>query len=649
VTPHRRGHGSSHRLRKLSFMDILNQIPMKHPVLSLTAEAKKTVLLARIIGVGIGIFAVGLIFLTFEFRALQSSKKLALASVNAAVVSILSPPEGEPFLDRKARVLSSLSRHVPRKVYLEAAIRAEDDGALRAALRVGASSIESRSNSLVLFVITAASVLFITGALALALLARRLDSQARLQVEFQNQASASLSELEKAVRYRSPMPTFKKSVWTEIDTFAVAVDRIAKEYGFDRDLLQAGSSTSRLETMLPQLLDIFGRVVPCDRVALAFLDQSGSVMAETAVSKGLPILLNAGFTQRLEETSLGRLVASGEARIISDLEEYTATMPSPASELLLREGYRSSLTVPLMLGDRCVGFLFLNAAASHAYHTDHLALAERMATILKGALYSDYVLQLLLAETSRAFVRTMEKKDDETSFHIRRMSMYSYRIAVALSKKREFKAALPPRLLRDILWYAPLHDIGKIGVPDAVLFKPGALGPGEWVIMQDHVSMGVAIFRSLNEGLRVYLPEPPLDTAIDIIQGHHEKWDGSGYPAGLRGSAIPLSARIVAAGDVLDALTSERPYKSAWSFDQAILWMAEQSGSHFDPAVVDAILTIRSELEGIYQTCHDGSTGPECTDGTAIAVDKASAKPSDTPEGFAGGKKRASKTQTSIV
>ncbi|WP_234009291.1 HD-GYP domain-containing protein [Deinococcus sp. NW-56] len=130
---------------------------------------------------------------------------------------------------------------------------------------------------------------------------------------------------------------------------------------------------------------------------------------------------------------------------------------------------------------------------------------------------------------------------------------------------------------------ASLHDIGKLTIPDAVLLKPGKLTPEEWAVMQSHAERGAAIAGRLR-GL--------LPGTLDVIRSHHEKWDGSGYPDGLAGEAIPLAARVFAICDVYDALTQARPYKRAWSHGEALAELQAQSGRHFDPAVVAAFLEI---------------------------------------------------------
>lgn len=163
-----------------------------------------------------------------------------------------------------------------------------------------------------------------------------------------------------------------------------------------------------------------------------------------------------------------------------------------------------------------------------------------------------------------------EYKDNETGLHVLRMSHYSRVLALA--------AGLGEALADELLHAAPMHDIGKIGVPDAILQKKGKLDAEEWAVMREHATIGARIIGDDSSSL--------LQMARTVAECHHEKWDGSGYPHGLAGEAIPLVARIVAIADVFDALTSVRPYKAAWPVDEAIAYLREQAGKHFDPALV---------------------------------------------------------------
>lgn len=191
--------------------------------------------------------------------------------------------------------------------------------------------------------------------------------------------------------------------------------------------------------------------------------------------------------------------------------------------------------------------------------------------------------------------RLARLRDDTTGSHVQRMASYSACIARHLGCSPEHCSAL--------LLAAPLHDIGKIGVPDRILNKAGALEPEELALMRSHAAYGAAVLRGAGS--------PALAMARTIALCHHERFDGGGYPQGLAGEAIPLDARIVAVADVFDALTTRRPYKDAWSTADAVGLIREQSGAQFDPAVVRAfeaalpmILDIKRELRDERATAH---------------------------------------------
>ena len=176
--------------------------------------------------------------------------------------------------------------------------------------------------------------------------------------------------------------------------------------------------------------------------------------------------------------------------------------------------------------------------------------------------------------------RAAEYKDNETGRHVIRMSLYAQQLALA--------AGCHPDWAQDLLHAAPMHDIGKIGIPDAVLLKPGPLDAQEWDIMRTHPHIGAEIIGEH--------PAHVLQLARSIALAHHEKWDGSGYPYGLAGDAIPLEARICAIVDVFDALTSTRPYKKPWTSADAVAHIQSQAGKHFDPRLVELFMALLPQL-----------------------------------------------------
>ena len=179
--------------------------------------------------------------------------------------------------------------------------------------------------------------------------------------------------------------------------------------------------------------------------------------------------------------------------------------------------------------------------------------------------------------------RAAEYKDNETGLHVIRMSHYAQALALAAGWS-EVDA-------EELLAAAPMHDIGKIGIPDHILLKPGPLSPEEWAHMRTHPQIGADIIGEHRSTV--------LRLAREITLSHHEKWDGSGYPRGLAGEAIPASARIVCIADVFDALTTARPYKKAWSVEDAIEQLKRDSGTHFDPTLVPLFLEILPQVLAI--------------------------------------------------
>ncbi|MBF0265179.1 MAG: response regulator [Gammaproteobacteria bacterium] len=187
--------------------------------------------------------------------------------------------------------------------------------------------------------------------------------------------------------------------------------------------------------------------------------------------------------------------------------------------------------------------------------------------------------------------RVAELKDNETGMHVIRMSHYTKLIAEALDETDDWKELL--------FQVAPMHDIGKIGVADNVLLKPGKLNEEEWEMMQRHAVYGANIIGEHHCDI--------LRLAKQVALNHHEKWDGSGYPNAIKGIDIPLSARVVAIADVFDALTSERPYKKAWTFEEAFVYIEENSGKHFDPELVKIFIDKKEKVRKIMKSYHDDS------------------------------------------
>lgn len=204
-----------------------------------------------------------------------------------------------------------------------------------------------------------------------------------------------------------------------------------------------------------------------------------------------------------------------------------------------------------------------------------------------------------------ALAKLAESRDPETGLHLDRIREYCLLLGNCLLKRPGYDKRLSVRDLEMIYYTSPLHDIGKVGVPDAILRKPGALDHDEFEIMKTHSIIGG---KTLGQALAQYPGALFLKTARDIAFWHHERFDGTGYPHGLAGEDIPLCARIVALADVYDALTSKRPYKKAFPHEEARRFIVEQRGRHFDPDLVDAFLAAESAFAEIARRLSDSDS-----------------------------------------
>lgn len=201
--------------------------------------------------------------------------------------------------------------------------------------------------------------------------------------------------------------------------------------------------------------------------------------------------------------------------------------------------------------------------------------------------------------TIESLSNLVENRDEDTGEHVRRTREYVELLAVQLMKNDHYPDILTPRYVRFLKRAAPMHDIGKIVVPDAILKKPGRLTPEEFALMKCHASEGGRIVHEIFDG---YEDPEYIKITADIAMYHHEKWDGSGYPSKLKGDAIPLSARIMALADVFDALVSPRVYKSPMSYEEAFALIEENSGIHFDPIIAQEFLNIKEKAAAINES-----------------------------------------------
>jgi len=197
-----------------------------------------------------------------------------------------------------------------------------------------------------------------------------------------------------------------------------------------------------------------------------------------------------------------------------------------------------------------------------------------------------------------ALAKLTESRDNETGKHSERVQSFCKILAEELFRNSPYMVCIDQEFIENIYSVAPLHDIGKVGIPDTVLLKPGKYTPDEFEIMKSHVLIGS---NTLIDVRKKYPENSYLNMAIEITRYHHEKWNGTGYPEGLKGDSIPLSARILAVADVYDALRSARPYKQAFTHQVCVTIILEDSGKQFDPEIIQAFICVESEFDRIFQ------------------------------------------------
>ena len=305
-------------------------------------------------------------------------------------------------------------------------------------------------------------------------------------------------------------------------------------------------------------------------------------------SQGLKFAAGSGFhTDALQHVNLklgegyaGRAVVTRQTvRLANISNRHTDFLRSPH---FAREGFTDYFAVPLIAKGRVLGVLEIFHRSPLSPNADWLdfmnMLAGQAAIAIENALMfnnferTNMALTMAYDATIEGWSRALELRDRETEGHTQRVTETTIQLATAFG--------LAEQQIIHIRRGAILHDIGKMSIPDSILFKDGPLNPQEWEIMRQHTAIAVDLLR----------PIQYLAPAMDIPQYHHEKWDGSGYPNGLKGEQIPLAARLFAVVDVYDALTSDRSYRKAWSHAKTAEHIRTESGKHFDPKVVDIFL-----------------------------------------------------------
>jgi HD-GYP domain-containing protein (c-di-GMP phosphodiesterase class II) len=369
--------------------------------------------------------------------------------------------------------------------------------------------------------------------------------------------------------------------------------------GLIPNLLFEGKATlgERLQGLHKQLID----TVPCiDRIACAIYDQREDLLKTfiNSTRSGEPI---TAYEFRLSDSlSLNRLAKSGEYRVIADIP--SALAPNTVhSAWVIKQGYQSSFTVPMYDNGTFMGFIFFDSLQRDAFSSTVQRDLGLYCTLINMTISNELAAVRAVVASAHVARDFTDLRDFETGAHLERMARYSRAIGQAVAPIY----GLSDEFVEHLYLYAPLHDIGKIGIPDKILLKPGKLDPEERMTMETHVDKGREVLRKILGDFGVaHLPDSCV--MMNIVGCHHEFMDGSGYPQGLKGDAIPVEARIVTVADIYDALTSKRPYKSPWTAEEAIAELDRMAAAgKLDVNCVAAIKRLALELAEIGQRYQD--------------------------------------------
>ncbi len=363
------------------------------------------------------------------------------------------------------------------------------------------------------------------------------------------------------------------------------------------------NNKSFMET-LSYINETFSVFIPYNYIGIALISEDKKILkASYGVSDstiiGLPEKI-IGVNWPVEDTSLGTLIESGEARFINDLEEYCSKEPpKPYNKIIMEAGIRASITLPLRVSGKPVGVIFFSSKNKNVYNNGHLNILYTLANSIAISLNQNIFTRDMQYSSILALANLSEARDEDTGEHMERMAIYSRTIAQLLHENNIYSEDITLEYIDLIERFSPLHDIGKVGIADSILLKQGKLTEEEFNEMKKHTLYGAQVLESADMNFEKN-GNSMFGLGIEIAKGHHEKWNGTGYPYGMKKYDIPLSARIVAIADVFDALTSKRPYKEALSFEISIKMIEEGRDAHFDPTIVDIFIENKKRIQEIY-------------------------------------------------
>jgi HD-GYP domain-containing protein (c-di-GMP phosphodiesterase class II)/HAMP domain-containing protein len=390
------------------------------------------------------------------------------------------------------------------------------------------------------------------------------------------------------------------SVNNEIGQLTLAFNSLSERMRALFQLTDRINRGKQLDETLSFILQEFPTFVPVDWVCVLYpAEESDNLRIERMTGVATPGL-REGMSFIKQRNALSEVAEKGLPIAINQLSEYAASnQTAQLANALNQAGLGAALYMPIS-SERAGGVMVFAARARGVYTAGHIEFLGNIAAQIGHILERTIVVEGLVVAALQGLAKLAESRDPETGDHLVRMALYSVVLAEELALSEKFSGLITPAYVRNLHRFAPMHDIGKVGISDSILLKPGRLDDVERKEMERHPSIGGEALRRSEAQMKA-LGHSIFSVGIEIAECHHEKWDGNGYPAGISGEAIPLSARIVAVADVFDALTSKRPYKDAWPVEKAISMIDEGAAKHFDPEVVAALHNSLPRVMEIYE------------------------------------------------
>ncbi len=393
----------------------------------------------------------------------------------------------------------------------------------------------------------------------------------------------------------------ERASYAEVENLVKGFNFLVDHVNLYRDVLQANANSEDLyefaEKMYKGLKKSFKKI---NRLSIAEIIENDEMVVSVTLSDSKRIVAGEGFNQKLDPNCLEKIKGK-KIFVVNDIENYLKKYPESSLTFFYSEDMMSIVAFPLYIKDKHIGILFLNSFEKDAFEKSDVKKLKAVSDILSYIYKKMLTIQNLILSIVVGFTELVEGKDEETGEHLVRMASYSRAIAEEMAKDPIFFKTITPKFIEQVYKQSPLHDIGKVIVPDRILQKPGKLDDDEFKVMKTHTVAGYKILDHIDSQSR----ENFFSIGKNIARSHHERWDGKGYPDGLKGEEIPLCARIVAVADVFDALTSERPYKKAFDYDRSVSIIIKESGAHFDPKVVNAFIRAQQTIKKLYKEFHE--------------------------------------------